>query len=248
MEKKNKVLIFVIVILCVLVLGLGGYIAFDKLAGNKQANNNTTTTTQEGTTTTATVDNEEKTKKIDLQDYCINNTDCKKDLGEIEINNKKLKLSIDVTKFNVEGMKGYITLGSKKLDVSKIVDQYAKGSAIEGFEVYKDYLIIYRWGSKAEDMLTTDASSCEMWPYKMFIYNSDLEEVSALQGYSETSGLSSFEIKDGYLYYYELTLVDKEDYRSPTMTYEKIKFSDLVKKDYDKFELISYSSECYDMD
>ena len=74
------------------MLGLGGYIVYDKIISNKdmdtkETNNNSNNKTDN----TESVNTKEKstlTGKINFNDYCPKIGDCKKDIGNINLNCK----------------------------------------------------------------------------------------------------------------------------------------------------------------
>lgn len=72
-EKNNKGVIVLIVILILLVLGLSGYIVYDKvLSNNKSSSNNDVTTTTTTTTVTEDIITDSKYFKVDEFDYELN--------------------------------------------------------------------------------------------------------------------------------------------------------------------------------
>lgn len=72
-EKNNKGVIVLIVILVLLVLGLSGYIVYDKvLSNNKSSSNNDVTTTTTTTTVTEDIITDSKYFKVDEFDYELN--------------------------------------------------------------------------------------------------------------------------------------------------------------------------------
>lgn len=236
-HKNNTILYTLIIILCLLVLGLGGYIVFDKIS-DKQINSNANSANSNSAT--GVEDSKEDsylTGKINFNDYCTNNSTCEKEIGNININNQTLKLSVNIKNVNTENISGDITLGTKKLNISNL-SYFGTEKVIDGFEVYQNYLILYM---SSLDTMKSNNSNCEVKGYMMYILNSDLEEVSGLAGYTKNSALKDFKIENDYLYYYALST---ENGYPATLVYEKINFNDLLNKKYDSANFISNINEC----
>ena len=85
-KKSNTSLYIIIVVLCLLVLGLGGYIAYDKIISNKDTDTKETNNNSNNKTESVNTKEESTlTGKIDFNDYCPKTGDCKKDIGNINL-------------------------------------------------------------------------------------------------------------------------------------------------------------------
>lgn len=236
-NQKNIVGLYVVIaILGVLVLCLGGYIVYDKILNNKELDLKDNYNTENTDNDVEQSSNYLK-GKISFNNYCSNSAICDKKIGNININNQLLKLSVNLENLNTENVSGNISLGSKDLNVSNL-SYFASEKVFDGFEVYQDYLILYM---SSLDTLKSENSDCEAKGYVMYILNSNLEEVSVLAGYTPNNAFKDFKIENNYLYYYALST--KNDYPA-TLVYEKINFNDLSNKKYDSSSFISNVSNC----
>lgn len=227
-ENNNKSLYLIIIFLCLLILGLGGYIIYDKILSNKEKSDYGDIENTNNTDNISAL-----TGKIDINDYCPKTDACKKEIGNIIINNDILKLSVDLKNINNENASGFIKLGSKEIDISSILSHYGR---LDGFEVYNNYLILYY--SNFETMVM-DNKDCQVRAYEMSILDSDLNEISGLSGYTKNNPLKDFKIENDYLYYYAL-----KGMPIAILTYEKINFNDLLNQKYENTNLISSINEC----
>ena len=248
-KKSNTSLYIIIVILCLLVLGLGGYIVYDKILDNKEVDTKENNKEKSDNDNTKKTDNTNDTSvltgKIDINDYCPKTGDCKKEIGDIKINGNTLKLSVDLNNINTENVSGFIKLDSKEIDISKL-RYYSMEKRFDGFEVYGDYLIVYT--SDLETMETAN-KECQIRGYMMYFLDSNLSEVSGLASYTKDNPLNDFKIEDGYLYNYALTSNIPKDAVNITHTnvliYEKTNIEKIINKNYeDSSEYISTINEC----
>lgn len=219
-KKKNTSLYIIIAILLVLTLCLSGYIIYDKIIKDKN--------------TEPTQEQNYLTGKINLNDYCTNNENCKKELGNINIDNQSLKLSIDFEYSDKKNIKGNITLGNKTLNLLDL-SYFDSKNSFDGFEIYQNYLILY---ASSLDTLKNDNSKCELKDYTMYIFDYNLKEISSLKGYTQNNAFTDFKIENDYLYFYSLNGF------TGILDYNKINFEDLLKKNYDNNEYISSIKEC----
>lgn len=236
-DKSNINLYIIISILCVLVLCLGGYIVYDKMVNNKEISSNNNTENTNINTDTKVENNSNLVGKISFNNYCTNNTVCEKEIGNININNQTLKLSVNFKNLNTENVSGYIILGSKKLNISNL-SNFGTEKVIDGFEIYQNYLILYM---SSLNTMKNNSSNCEVKGYMMYILDSNLEEVSGLAGYTRNNAFKDFKIENDYLYYYVLSTANGYP---ATLVYEKINFNDLLNKKYDSADFISNINEC----
>lgn len=245
-KKSNTSLYIIIVVLCLLVLGLGGYIAYDKIISNKDTDTKETNNNSNNKTESVNTKEESTlTGKIDFNDYCPKTGDCKKDIGNINLNNKILKLSVDIKDVNTENVSGTINLGEKEIDISTL-SYYGTEKRIDGFEVYQEYLILYM---SSLETTKTASSNCEIRGYMMYFLDNNLKEVSGLSGYTKENPMTDFKIEDGYLYNYALTSNIPKDAVNITHTnvliYEKTNIDKIINKNYeDSSEYISTINEC----
>ena len=238
-QKRNTVLYILIITLFVLVLALGGYIVYDKIINDKEIGSDSNLNTENANNN---VEQDLNLKgKVSLNDYCPMSGGCEKELGNININNQKLKLSVNLKNLNTENVSGDIILGTKKINISNL-SYFEHEKVIDGFEVYQNYLILY---TSSLDTIKNDKGNCQVRGYMMYILDSNLEEVSGLAGYTQNSAFKDFKIENDYLYYYGLSLGFSTDSENPsTLIYSKINFNDLLSKKYDNFDFISSINEC----
>ena len=225
-EKKKNNSVLVLIIAIIISLGIGlilGKILFnntDNKTNNNENSNESNNTNNQNNTNTNT-DNTTLKKlsgKIDLNSYCPNSGSCKKEIGIVTINNQELTLSIELNNINTESINGYILLGSKKINISDL-SYYTLEKSYDGFEIYKDYLILYTSNLESMNYCTEGIKG-----YMMYIFDSNLNEVSGLAGYTLNNPFDDIKIEDDEVYYYALLAT------GDAIIYEKISFNDLINK------------------
>jgi hypothetical protein len=231
-KKGGNNILLIIILIIILLAGAGASYYF--LIYKQQSNNtvvNTTSTTTTITTTTTSAKSEYLTGKISLSDYCGDATDCNKEIGDVKIGNQVLSLSVNIKGINKSNKSGEIILGDNKLDVYWLSKPWP---IIDGFEVYKDYLIVYL--SSAEVDGDRDLVDCDIRGYAIEIFDINLNKIMTYTGYTLNNALKDFKIEDGYLYYYEM---DRE-----SMKYKKMKFDDFISDNSPEPEVISDIRSC----
>ena len=245
-KKGNSGFFVVILFLCIIAIGFGGYIVSNKNTNNNDKNKKETNVKKYNVSEKEK--NEDKkllSGKINIKDYCPTTGECQKDIGNISLNNETLKLSVNIKDVNTENISGTITLGSKELDISTL-SYYGMEKRIDGIEIYQDNLILYM---SSLETTKTASENCKIRGYVMYFLDNNLKEKSSISGYTKENPLTDLKIEDGYLYHYALTDKIPEDAKNVTQTYvlvyEKTKIDKIISKDYkDASEHISTISEC----
>ena len=235
-NKKNKVNMIICIIIALLVGGCCGFFISQSIKSNKDESKKEEK---------ENIENEKENNEINLNkiegkhsfsDYCPNTGSCKKNIGKISLNNQELNFSVDLENINTESVSGNISLGSNTKNVSDFT-YYHSGLSLDGFEIYQDYLILYT--SKLEKEKQANCQELEgLRGYYVYIFDSNLNEVAGLAGYTLNNGFTDFKIEDGYVYYYgELATGD-------AVEYSKISFNDLLQKNWEGNITISNVREC----
>ena|GEM_PF-4298756 len=180
MEKNNKGLIMTIIIFGIVILGLSGYLVYDKLFVEKDGTKSNTTT--DNTSTNNCVDNNVATIKKDNDIFYLN--DFSFEIQNYELDRKnttaKIYVGLDYLTFNalynneMDGDTPYykdystkITITEKKkvtLSFNHSVDRIAK---FYNYLTKEDYIIIYE---------NTDINGGGE-AYNIYLYNSKFEEI-----------------------------------------------------------------------
>lgn len=252
-KKGSNNVLLIVLLLIILLAGAGCAYYFLIVKQQKNDSNSTTTTTTSAigeTTTTTTTTTKTETQKetndidvIDIADYCINNQDCNKEIKDITLGDKTLKLSVDFKKFNIAGGGGDIILGDKKINFQQLTRNY-QTNTLAAFGTYKDYLFVYAVDMDAQHTHITDESDCEVHEYTIYILDADLNEVGYIGGESQNSPMYDVKIDNNYVYFYQL---NRTDNTGVTLQYFKVLFDKLLSKDNTSYEFISDVDTCRNM-
>lgn len=247
-KKNNNLLVLIIAIVISLVIGIIlGKLLFNN--GDDTPKNNSTDNTindnvenNNNTINDNTENSNENTEvnklsgKINLNSYCSSNGSCQKEIGIITINNHDLTLSVDLNNINTDNVNGSISLGSNKINISDL-GYITWAKSIDGFEIYQNYLILYTTSLKPEEHANcTELEGLKS--YKMYIFDSNLIEVSGLTGYTLNNAYNDIKIENDYVYSYGMLNTGM------ALVYDKISFNDLINKQYDNSIRVSTIKEC----
>jgi len=154
-EKNNKGLIWLIIILIVLVLGLIGFIVYDK-AFVKDINNNTTTIPIENDTNEDFINyppkNDDSILSFDLNELSSNNkVDLTKNFKNIKLMKENLEYTISCTEYN-EGSIEEFGYGCNSFEIIinnvKLKDYISEGAyEFKHIIIKEDYLILQTYSN-----------------------------------------------------------------------------------------------------
>ncbi len=112
MEAKNsKGIVILIVVLSLLVVGLGGYLVYDKVFKDNNIKENQ--------------NNNNKAYSVLVSDICPASGDCSKNLDDITLDGNTYKVSIQIYDVDseswIDSENDYITVNNKKLDLNGFI-------------------------------------------------------------------------------------------------------------------------------
>ena len=225
-KKKGNIIPLLIIVIVVLIIVVGLILGKSINGNDKNKENNKEENTKL----------EKLTGKQEFSKYCNKSETCKKEIGIVTINNKDLKLSVNIENFNTNKMHGTISLGSNKLTLPGLEESsYTK--SLDGIEVYKDYLIVYTSELKALEYASCDELN-GIREYQIFVFDSEGKEKTGLTGYTIKNAFSDIKIEDDNIYYYSIASTGK------AITYNKISFDDFLNRNWEAKTIVKNAKEC----